>query len=279
MQKTHILKKMLGVATLAMMFGTTAAYAQSSQSSSGTSGGTSGASSSSASPAKGDASSTGSSSTTDKSGASAKGGDASASAAKGSGGKSLSKADQNMMREMAYSNLAEIETAKLAQSKSQNDQVKTYAQKMIDDHTKAQQELEQLAQAKGVTLPKEPDKKHQAAMKKMEALSGDKFDKQYMAQGGVKDHRDTHKLLTKAQKSATDPDLKAMVTKMTPVVDQHLNMAQEMQSGKGASSGSSGSSSDASKSGASGASSTSGSSDKAGASSGSGASGSGSSSK
>ncbi|HZW13659.1 MAG TPA: DUF4142 domain-containing protein [Noviherbaspirillum sp.] len=147
-----------------------------------------------------------------------------------------------MMRELARSNLAEIETAKLALSQSKNDEVKSYAQKMIDDHTQAQKELEQLAQAKGMTLPAEPDSKHKAMMKKLGALEGDKFDKQYMAQGGLKDHRDTHKLLNRAEKRASDSDLKALVTKMQPIVSDHLKTAQGMKSGKGTASGSSGAS-------------------------------------
>ncbi|GAB3541526.1 hypothetical protein GCM10027343_12130 [Noviherbaspirillum agri] len=155
------------------------------------------------------------------------------------------------MRELARSNMAEIEAGKLAQSQSKSDQVKSYAQKMVDDHTQAQQELEQLAQSKGVTLPTEPDRKHQAMMKKLGALEGDKFDKQYMAQGGVKDHRDTHKMLNRAEKRATDPELKALVTKMQPVVADHMKMAQDMKGGKGTATGSSGSSGSSGASGSS----------------------------
>lgn len=144
------------------------------------------------------------------------------------GGK-LPKKDGNMLRDIAYANLAEIEAGKLAQSKSKDEKVKAFAQQMIDDHTKAMGEVQQLAQSKGATLPTEPDAKHMALMKKMEALSESKFDQQYMAQGGVKDHRQTHDLLRRVQRSATDPELKALAAKMQPVVDQHLKTAQESQ--------------------------------------------------
>ncbi|KRB79233.1 hypothetical protein ASE07_05490 [Noviherbaspirillum sp. Root189] len=143
------------------------------------------------------------------------------------------------MRDLAEANLAEIETGKLALEKSQNDQVKTFAQKMIDDHTQSQKELEQLAQQKGVTLPTETDMKHKAAAKALSALEGDKFDKMYMNQVGVRDHKNTHQLLSKAQKNAKDPDLKTMAAKTAPIVDNHLTMAQDQTGKKSSSSGSS----------------------------------------
>ncbi|WP_136414382.1 DUF4142 domain-containing protein [Noviherbaspirillum sp.] len=154
------------------------------------------------------------------------------------------------MRDIAYSNLAEIEAAKVAQNKTKSDQVKTFAQKMIDDHTQSQKELEQLAQSKGVTLPTEPDRKHQAELKKLSALEGDKFDKQYMSKGGVGDHRKTDNMLKKAEQRAKDPDLKALVAKIKPTVDEHLTMAKDISSGKSTASGSSSGKSGTSSSGA-----------------------------
>jgi putative membrane protein len=212
---------------------------------SGASGGAgSGAASSGASSG---ASTTGGSSAA--SGASDKGGSSAASGAgdkasadKSAGGAGLSKADQSMMRQMAYTNISEIEAAKLAQSKSKNEQVQSFAKQMIDDHTKAQSELEQLAQTKGVKLPTEPDAKHKAAMKKLSGLSGAAFDRSYIKQGGVNDHKEAHSLVTRAQAKATDPDLKAYAQKMTPIIDSHLKLAQAAQGGKSAASAASGAS-------------------------------------
>jgi putative membrane protein len=151
----------------------------------------------------------------------------------------MSKADQNSMKKVAQGNLAEIEAGKLALERSQNDSVKTFAQKMVDEHTKAQDELQQLAQAKGVQLPTEPDLTHRTRNKAMSALKGDAFDKQYLSRGGMNDHRDAHNLVQKIQQSATDPDLKALAGKMAPTIDQHLAEARELSSVKSTSSGSS----------------------------------------
>ena len=141
---------------------------------------------------------------------------------------SVVRTDQKAMRDIAQANMAEIASAKLALDKSQNDQVKSFAQKMIDDHTKALTEVQQLAQSKGVELPDGPDLKHKAMATAMEAMSGDTFDRDYIKNAGLKDHRATLDLLHKTQRNAKDAGLKALATKMVPVVQGHLKMAEQM---------------------------------------------------
>ena len=200
MNKQLILKRMAACATLAMMFG--GAVAQNATGSAAT-GSMSGNSSATAGA--------GSSGTMGASGASSK----------------VASGDQKMMRDIAYANISEVAAGKLALEKSQSEDVKAYAQKMIDDHTKAQQELQTLADSKGVKLPTEPDAKHKTLAKAMSAMKGDAFDKNYLKQGGLNDHQNTHKLLTKVQSKAKDADLKAYAAKTITAVDQHLTMAQE----------------------------------------------------
>lgn len=161
--------------------------------------------------------------------------------ASGAGAGTLNKADQKMVKDMAMVNMAEIETARMAQSKSQSDQVKAYAQRMIDDHTKGLTDVQQLAQAKGMTLPTELDKAHKAKGAKLAKLSGEQFDKAYMAQAGVADHKAAHAKVQAAAKKATDPDVKALAGRLHPTVQEHLKMAQDAHAGHGtAATGSSG---------------------------------------
>lgn len=255
MKQQHILDRMFRIGLFAILFGATSVYAQTGQSESSkdAAGMTQENKSGQMSPTGQNetTSATPSSGSSGAAGESASGTSASAASAGKSGSASLSKADKNIMRDIAHSNLAEIEAGKIALNQSKNDQVRNFAQKMIDDHTQAQKDLEQLAQSKGVTLPTEPDKKHMAMAKKLGALEGDKFDKQYMSQGGLRDHRDTHKLLQRAQTRAKDADLKALAAKMEPIVSQHMTMAQDVSQAKTSTSGSSG---DAGASGVSGAS-------------------------
>jgi predicted outer membrane protein len=144
----------------------------------------------------------------------------------------LSKTDQKILERMAQANIAEVEAGKLAQSKSQNEQVKSFAQQMIDDHGKALSDVQQLAQQKGVTLPTEPDARHKAMAAKLDKMSGAAFDKAYMAQAGVSDHKKVHKELMQAEKRAKDADVKALASKMAPAVEQHLKSAEQMHMAK-----------------------------------------------
>lgn len=143
-----------------------------------------------------------------------------------------SRADAGLMRNIAHANLAEIATGKLAVEKATDPKVKEFAQQMVDDHTKALDEVTQLAQTKDVKLPTEPDVKHKAAMAKLKMMSGASFDKSYVKTAGVGDHVATEKLLKKTQSGARDADLKALATKTLPVVQGHLKHAQDLDSMK-----------------------------------------------
>lgn len=139
----------------------------------------------------------------------------------------VDRGDSKLMADLAHANIAEIETGKMALEKSQNAEVKKFAQQMIDEHTTAQKELQTLADAKGVKLPDGTDMQHKALATAMKAMSGQTFDNQYMKRAGVNDHERTIQLLQKTQKEAKDPDVKALATKMLPTVQGHLTMAKE----------------------------------------------------
>jgi len=66
----------------------------------------------------------------------------------------------------------------------------------------------------------------------MQGMSGAAFDKAYLAKAGVTDHKKVHAQLMLIQKRAKDPDVKAQAAQMLPVVEQHLNAAEKMSSGK-----------------------------------------------
>jgi putative membrane protein len=144
----------------------------------------------------------------------------------------MSRGDQKMLEHLAQANMAEIKTGELALKKSQNAEVKQFAQKMVDEHGAALKEVQQLADAKGMKMPNDVDTKHKAAAAAMEKLDGDKFDKAYMKQGGVSDHKNTHKLVQDIQAKAKDTDLKALAAKLQPTIDQHLQMAQGIKEKK-----------------------------------------------
>jgi putative membrane protein len=139
----------------------------------------------------------------------------------------IDRGDSKMLTDLIEANIAEIETGKLALEKSQDAQVKAFAQRMVDDHTSALKEVQALAESKGVKAKDETDMAHKAVAAALKALKGDTFDKQYMKRVGVGDHQRTVKLLQKMQKDAKDADLKALAAKMLPTVQQHLHTAEQ----------------------------------------------------
>jgi putative membrane protein len=140
------------------------------------------------------------------------------------------KADKNdakALQDLAQANMAEVQAGKLASQKAQNPEVKKFARHMVEDHGKQLGELKQIAQARQVTLPAAPKPKHQEAMKKLQDLSGDEFDRAYMTQM-VKDHGEALTLAQKTAKQAKDDELKAAAKKAEPAIRQHLDTAQKL---------------------------------------------------
>ena len=139
----------------------------------------------------------------------------------------LSRSDRSAMEKMAQSDMAEVQAGKVAQQKASNPEVKKYAEHMVQEHSKALEEGKQLASTKGVTPPKETDRKHRNALEKLERTDRDSFDRAYMRQM-VQDHEDALKLVRKTAKDAKDPQLKAHAEKMAPHIEEHLAQARKI---------------------------------------------------
>src|SRR4051812_9684826 len=100
----------------------------------------------------------------------------------------VSSADKTFATEAAHGGLAEVQLGQLALQKASSPQVKGFAQRMVTDHTQANQDLMQLAKSENLTLPTQLDPKHKSEMERLSALSGNAFDAAYMQQM-VQDHQ------------------------------------------------------------------------------------------
>lgn len=152
----------------------------------------------------------------------------SSSAGQSASGTKLSAGDEKALKDMAQANINEIAAAKIALSKASSDEVKAFAQKMVDDHGAALTKVQTVAQQKGVKLPTEPDAKHKGVAARLEKQSGKAFDKMYMENAGTKDHKIVLSTLQSDAKKIKDPDVKALADAHTTVVEQHLKSAQAM---------------------------------------------------
>jgi putative membrane protein len=149
----------------------------------------------------------------------------SATGANAAGANSLAGGDKAFVQKAAVGGMAEVELGKLAQQKGSNDQVKQFGTHMVEDHSKANSELKQIASSKGVTLPTDLDAAHKNKMAKMQKLSGAQFDRAYMAEM-VADHKKDVADFRKQSTSGKDSDLKGFAAKTLPTLEDHLKMAQ-----------------------------------------------------
>jgi len=143
----------------------------------------------------------------------------------------LAKQDKNFLMEAAMGGMMEVELGRLAVAQGTSEAVKQFGQRMIDDHSKANSELTQLAQTKGLALPTELSAKHRADVTKMSKLSGAAFDRAY-SKDMLSDHMKDVAAFERASTSASDTDVKEFAAKTLPTLKEHLELAKTLNGTK-----------------------------------------------
>lgn len=140
--------------------------------------------------------------------------------------------DSAFATKAAQGGMAEVDVGKLAASQGSDPKIKEFGQRMVTDHTKANDELK--SAASGMDLPQDASKKQKSDAEKLAKLQGDAFDKEY-AHMMLKDHEEDVALFKKEADSGQDPNLKAFAAKTLPTLEDHLRMARELpENAKGA---------------------------------------------
>lgn len=140
----------------------------------------------------------------------------------------VARGDRKFIEEVAGSGMFEVQVAQLASTRASSPDVKGFASMLVDQHTKANDELTQLANAKGVELPAAPPRAMRREVEKLAKENGDEFDKDFVKNVGIKAHEKDIKAFEKAGKDVKDPDLKAWVAKTLPTLKEHLAAAQKL---------------------------------------------------
>ncbi len=123
---------------------------------------------------------------------------------------------------------AEVQLGQLAEQKSQSDDVKKFAQKMVTEHGQmADKWFKPVAQQLGVSVPNGPSKKDKKLIAKLEGLSGQDFDTEYITMM-VKDHRQDLKEFKDKAQNAQDPNVKQVAQQGTTVISQHLQLIEQI---------------------------------------------------
>ena len=133
--------------------------------------------------------------------------------------------DNSFITKALEGGMVEIEMGQLALTHASDSKVKQFGQRMVDDHTKANDELKRIAGPKGVTVPSAVSAKDKAAIDRLSKLNGKAFDRAYM-RDMVRDHREDVSEFKHEATSGADPDVKAFASKTTPTLEDHLKSAE-----------------------------------------------------
>jgi putative membrane protein len=139
----------------------------------------------------------------------------------------VSKQAEQFVHEAAMAGIAEVKLGEMATERAQSADVKQFGQRMVTDHTKANDKLKAIAQDKNIEVPAEMNKKHQKIADKLAKLQGEEFDRAYI-RAMVKDHEKAVELFSKEAQQGQDPDLKAFAAETLPTLQEHLTMVNEL---------------------------------------------------
>lgn len=136
--------------------------------------------------------------------------------------------DAEFAVEAADAGMLEVQLGTLAVTKASSPQVKQYAQMMVDDHSKANEELKALAQTKNITLPATLSNESQRIYDNFKEKTAKGFDKEYIDQM-VKDHREVIDEFEEESKQGNDPEIKSWASAKLVALQNHLQEAERLQ--------------------------------------------------
>lgn len=140
----------------------------------------------------------------------------------------LTPAETSFLKTAAENGMAEIALAKLALEKTSRPDIKMFARQLLTDHTKANNNLKELAASKAVKLPAGPGVKNDAVKARLQMLSGRDFDDGYV-NTMVDNHKSDIAEFNKESDDASDSDVRKFASITLPILREHLNMVKAIQ--------------------------------------------------
>jgi putative membrane protein len=139
----------------------------------------------------------------------------------------LTAADKRFVKEAAEGGMAEVELGRLAELKGSSDDVRKFGQRMVEDHSKANDKLKEVAAAKSIALPEKPNPQQEATKDRLMKLSGADFDKAYITDM-VQDHKKDVVAFRVESRAGRDPDVKNFAATTLPTLRDHLKNAERI---------------------------------------------------
>ena len=150
-----------------------------------------------------------------------------------SGDTAKSSMDAKFIRKAANGGMTEVELGKIAEKNGKREDVKNFGERMVKDHGKANDDLKSVAAKMNIEVPNKVNAKHQAMINKFSKMSGgdEAFDTAYI-NAMVKDHKKDVAEFEEAENQVKNEDLKKFISDTLPVLKEHLELAEKMQSAK-----------------------------------------------
>jgi len=142
----------------------------------------------------------------------------------------LTEGDAKFARTAMGSGMAEVRMGQLIMEGAQSSALRDFGQRIVKDHTKANQELIRLAASKGVPAPSTADEKHEKMLTELSKLKGAEFDKTAIHHA-VTDHQEAIELFQNASQTLQNNELKAFAQRTLPTLKEHLQLAKGLQGG------------------------------------------------
>ncbi|MBL0320326.1 MAG: DUF4142 domain-containing protein [Alphaproteobacteria bacterium] len=145
-----------------------------------------------------------------------------------------STSDKDFVHEASVANEFEMEAGKITLEKSQDAEIKNFAQRMIDDHTKTAHKLTEALHNSKKSHAQATDKldeKHQKIIKELEGTSGEEYEKLYIKEQ-IKAHKEAVSLFTDYSRNGEDPVLKEFATETLPTLSEHLKHAKALNASR-----------------------------------------------
>lgn len=140
----------------------------------------------------------------------------------------LNSKDYNFLVQAARIDMEEVQAGELAQKRATSQAVRDFGEHMINDHSKINKGLKEIATQKGTAVPTQLSQEQNSTLQKLGGLSGADFDKTF-AQDMVKGHTHAVKDFEEASKDLSDTDLRAWSQTTLPLLQEHLRMAKNME--------------------------------------------------
>jgi putative membrane protein len=144
------------------------------------------------------------------------------------GGPAVPFSDKAFVKKAAESNTTEVEFGKLAQQKGSTEAVKEFGKRMVEDHSKANQNIAPIAAKLSVDVPSELPHAGKKTLDKLAKLSGADFDRAYVKLM-LNDHRDDVNSFTEEVQQGQIPAVKDFANKTLPTLQEHKKMAAELE--------------------------------------------------